>query len=96
MRRNSQAQGDAVTALQKAILDAANRFGRREEFSAWLCRNMRPDIDAYDPRGLDMQVRRALDDMQWRVKCLEESKQSTDKILMEIALRLPKTQSEAA
>ena len=87
VRRGSSEERCAITDLRKAILDAADRFSRHEEFSAWLCKNHCYHIDGYDPQRVSREFLRKLEDLQWRVECLEEGSKLTDKHLLEIALQ---------
>jgi hypothetical protein len=57
IRSGSKEERRAEAALHKAIIDAALRFKRHEEFTTWLLRNHCEHIDAMDPiRGHDLQI----------------------------------------
>jgi hypothetical protein len=62
----------AVAELQIALIKAALKFARHQEFTAWLVGNHRENLDADDPlRGRDEQLNK-IRDLEWRVGRLEE------------------------
>jgi hypothetical protein len=54
----SDAERYAIAALHAAMINAAARFKRHEEFSAWLGNNNRDHIEAYDPLRCTMPLRK--------------------------------------
>lgn len=72
VRRGSDDERYAIAALRKAMIDAALKFKRHEDFNDWLNRNMCFHLDCWDPtRGHDKQVD-AIYDLEWRVQHVEE------------------------
>jgi hypothetical protein len=75
---------EAIASLRVAIIKTAARFERHEDFTAWLCRNNREDIEAYDPiRGRDEQVD-AIRNLQWKVEILEDALGGTNKFIAQL------------
>jgi len=70
LRSGSLAERGAVAALQKAIIDAALRFDRHEEFTAWLGRNGYDFIDAYDPLRREREISNELYSLKHTVEWL--------------------------
>jgi hypothetical protein len=82
VRRGSDAVHWATVALQTAIIKAAARFERHEEFSAWLSRNRADSVEAYDPvRGRTKQAD-AICDLEWKVFCLEDNLKGVNELLI--------------
>jgi len=62
----------ATTQLQKAILDAADRFPDRTSFSTWLSQNNCEYIEACDPLRMSEDMVAAIRDLRWRMQCVEK------------------------
>ena len=62
----------ATTQLQKAILDAADRFPDHASFSTWLTQNHCEHIEACDPLRMSEDMVAAIRDLRWRMQCVEK------------------------
>jgi hypothetical protein len=74
----------ATTQLQKAILDAADRFPDRASFSTWLSQNNCEFIEAYDPLRMSEDMIVAIRDLRWRMAHMEEYVRSLNVILIKV------------
>jgi hypothetical protein len=74
----------ATTQLQKAILDAADRFPDRTSFSTWLSQNNCEYIEAHDPLRMSEDMIAAIRDLRWRVARTEEYTRSLNVTLLKI------------
>jgi hypothetical protein len=86
VRQGSDAERWAVAALHTAILQAAARFRRHEDFTGWVLENGLDYVEAYDPiRGRDEQAR-AIEDLRFEVKVLREKVENLATLLSMMAL----------
>jgi hypothetical protein len=103
VRRGSNEERCAITALRKALLDAADRFSSHEKFTTWLNENMRYHIDAYDPLKVPSEWVHTVRDLKWEVDVLKERTDGLNsradaltKALLELIVQQPRKKADAA